>query len=164
MNVTYKPILFDEGTARAIPHSFFNELFDGRAAFPMHAGKSLNCALAFIRGPEQDIYTLTGLQCMRINFNERGTPATWHMSILPLANPCQLVEGNTPTPSGAKIRREPHFWFPDTGDLRLITQTLINQYAPRKKRFILHARLHPTPSVLPPSIAPQYTMQLRAAH
>ncbi|MBU1002854.1 MAG: hypothetical protein KKE73_10060 [Proteobacteria bacterium] len=164
MSVTYKPILFDNGTARAIPHSFFTELFEGSAAIPMHSGKSLDCVLAFIRGPEHDIYTLTCLQCMRINFDAHGFPATWHMSVLPLETPCTLVEGNTPRPGRKKYFKEPHFWFPDADELQLVTQALVAQYAPRKHQFILHARLHPTPKALPPSIAPQHAKLLRAAY
>jgi len=163
MTVTYKPILFEQGVPRPIPRSFFSELFNGQAAMPMHAGRSLDCVLAFIRGPQQGIYTLTALQCMRINFNEHGVPATWHMSMVDLAAPCALAEGNRPLPRTSKQRKEPHFWFPDQDEMELIAKTLMEQYAPRPKGLRITSASHPSTAAQPPFI-PRSRERQPAAH
>lgn len=164
MNIMYKPILFENGTVRPIPGSLFNELFDGSATLSGHSGQSMNCALAFISGPQQGIYTLTCLQCIRINFNEHGAPATWHMSLFELESPCALVKGNTPRPLKMRRRQEPHFWFPDRDELALIARALTEQYAPSEPQLRIKKRiLQSGPGALPPVI-PQPQDQRPAAH
>lgn len=152
MNIMYKPILFEQGIARPIPHALFNELFRGSAPLSGHSGQSTNCALAFIRGPQQGIYTLTCLQCIRINFNEHGAPATWHMSLFELESPCALVKGKSPRPRTLHQRREPHFWFPDADELAQVARALIEQYAPAEPRLRIKKRVQAAPGALPPVI------------
>ncbi len=161
MSLQCKTILMDPtGTPLCVPCSFWRELFSRSSRIPMYAGSTVDAAEAFlVRRPGKPV-SLSGLQCMRIFFNESGRPAMWHMSIVRIDPLCPLGPEAAPEPRFERRSGDPTFWFPRRDELAAMARVLTKACG-SATRLKVTAPAFPHPLAPPPSVVQQSWPQLR---
>lgn len=120
------------------------------------AGRSANCALAYVREHTDGRLSLIFLQCMRMQFDGEGRAYTWNMSVQRLQRECLLRPGAKPVGKYTKFRQEPHYWFPTEQEMEQMVQALTPRRSSGLKAQLLHATMRPSrpapaPFMVPPS-------------